>query len=148
MMARWHESLWPCLEELGVGYMAFSPLANGFLTGNVHKGMRVGFDGAAGDYRANMPQFTDANIERNQALLDMLDGMAAAHGVSVPQLSLAWMICKKPWLVPIPGSRKAERIAQNAVEGDVTLSADEISRIDTALGGMDLEVFGGNVAAK
>ena len=148
MMARWHESLWPTLEELGIGYMAFSPLANGFLTGQVKKGMQAGFDGAAGDYRANMPQFKDENIEKSQALLDMLDAMAADHGISVPQLSLAWMICKKPWLVPIPGSRKAERIAQNAAAGDVVLSADEIARIDTALDGMDFEVFGGNAAAK
>ena len=148
MMAREHESLWSTLEELGIGFLAFSPLANGFLTGQVKKGMQAGFDGKAGDYRANMPQFKDENIEKSQALLDMLNDTAAAHGISVPQLSLAWMICKKPWLVPIPGSRKAERIEQNAAAGDVVLSAEEIARIDAALDGMEFEVFGVHAAAK
>ena len=95
MMTRWSESHWPTLEGLGIGCKAFSPLANRFLTGNVQKSMQAGFDGKAGDYCAHMPQRKDENIEKSQALLDMLDDTAAAHGCSVPQLSLAWMICKK-----------------------------------------------------
>lgn len=145
MMARWHEELFPVCEELGVGFLAFSPLANGFLAGGVHKGMQAGFSAEEGDYRASMPQFADEAIERNRDLTALLDEVAAGHGATPAQVGLAWMICKKPYIVPIPGSRKASRIRENAGAADVELSGDEVAAIDAALDAMGMsEVFGGS----
>ncbi len=141
MMARHHEVLFPVLEELGVSLVAFSPMANGFLTDGYGVGTR--FDPAT-DYRAAMPQFTDAAVEQNQALLALLRRTAAEKQATPAQISLAWMLCKKPWIVPIPGTRKEQRMAENAGAADVTLSPDEVRAIDDALGGMDMSaVFGG-----
>ncbi|MGI6231179.1 MAG: aldo/keto reductase [Tractidigestivibacter sp.] len=148
MMARWHESLFPTLEELGIGFIAFSPLANGFLTGAVTKGDAASFDPAT-DYRASMPQFDADAIDKNQALTDFLAALAARHDATPAQVSLAWMCCKKPYIVPIPGSRHLDRLAQNAAAGDIELSADEVAAIDAALDSMDMsDVFGGSKAAK
>ena len=147
MMARWHEALFPALEELGIGLLAFSPLANGFLTGTVNKGAQAGFNGAAGDYRASMPQFTDEAIEKNRALVELIERYAAERGATPAQVSLAWMIRKKPWIVPIPGSRKENRITENAGAAAVKLTDDEVAAIDAALDGMEMSgVFGGSAA--
>ena len=141
MMARHYESLFPILEELGIGLVAFSPMANGFLTGKYGKGQR--FD-PKNDYRAVMPQFTDEAIEQNAELLKLLDTMAAEKNATPAQISLAWMLCKKPWIVPIPGTRKEERMAENAGATGVKLSAAEVRTIDDALEKMKMSaVFGG-----
>lgn len=141
MMARHYEPLFQTLEELGVGLVAFSPMANGFLTGQYGKGQR--FD-AATDYRAAMPQFTDKAVEQNAVLLKLLADMAAEKGATSAQISMAWMLCKHPWIVPIPGTRKEERMKENAGAATVTLSHEEVSALDDALGHMDLSaVFGG-----
>lgn len=141
MMARWYEGLFPALEELGVGLVAFSPMANGFLTGCYGKGHH--FD-AATDYRAAMPQFTDASVEQNAALLRLLSDIAAEKNATPAQISLAWMLCKRPWIVPIPGTRKENRMAENAGAAAVKLSTDEVKALDNALGSMKLSaVFGG-----
>ena len=141
MMARHYEPLFPTLEELGVGLVAFSPMANGFLTGQYGKGQR--FD-AATDYRAAMPQFTDKAVEQNAVLLKLLADMAAEKGATSAQISMAWMLCKHPWIVPIPGTRKEERMKENAGAATVTLSHEEVSALDDALDHMDLSaVFGG-----
>lgn len=148
MMARWHESLFPVLEELGVGFMAFSPLANGFLTGTFKKGDSAKFTKGT-DYRSSMPQFTDEAIEKNQALVDLIGSYAAAHDATDAQISLAWMLAKKPYLVPIPGSRKESRLRENAGAADVMLSAEEVAAIDAALDQIPMSgVFGGRAAAK
>ena len=141
MMARHYENLFPVLEELGVGLVAFSPMANGFLTGKYGKGQH--FDPRT-DYRAAMPQFTDEAVERNTALLKLLNGMAAEKNATPAQISMAWMLCKKPWIVPIPGTRKEERMAENAGSAMVRLSADEVNTLDKALDSMEMsDVFGG-----
>jgi len=140
-MARHHESLFPVLEELGIGFVAFSPMANGFLTGKYGKG--ITFDKRQ-DYRAAMPQFTDEGIDKNQELLEMLRQMAEEKGATEAQLSLAWMMCKKPWIVPIPGTRKKERLIENAGAAEIQLSELEIAKLDTALENMEIsDVFGG-----
>lgn len=142
MMARWYENLFPVLEELHIGYVAFSPLANGFLSGKYDKSSQ--FD-AETDYRSVMPQFQPENIDRNHDLLTLLQKLAEQNNATPAQISLAWMLCKKPYIVPIPGTRRLSRLLENAGAADVTLSAEEVSAIDEALNGMEMsEVFGGS----
>ena len=126
--------------------MAFSPLANGFLSARYGKDSR--FE-AGTDYRSVMPQFTAEAIEKNKSLLGLLDTMAAEKSATLAQISLAWMLCKKPYIVPIPGTRKLDRLTENAGAADVCLTADEVERIDRALDGMEMsEVFGGSKICK
>ena len=141
MMARWHETIFPVCEELNIAYVAFSPMANGFLTGRYTPDTK--FEGSQ-DYRASMPQYTKDGYEKAKALLDMLNEMAADKQVTTSQLSLTWMICKKPYIVPIPGSRKQERLRENFAAGNIVLTQDEIDKIDKKLDTMDFDVFGGN----
>lgn len=146
MMARWHEKLFPALEELGIGFVAFSPLANGFLSAKYDKNST--FDNAL-DYRSNMPQFTEKGVEQNRALLDLIAKMACEKNATPAQISLAWMMCKKPYIVPIPGTRKPERLRENAAASDVALTPDEVTAIDSALDNMEMsEVFGGSKIVK
>lgn len=146
MMARQYEALFPALEELGIGLVAFSPMANGFLTGKYGKGAQ--FDRKT-DYRAVMPQFTDEAVEQNCALLGLLADMAEAKGATQAQISLAWMLCKKPWIVPIPGTRRAERMIENAGAANVVLTSAEVRAIDEALDGMEMSaVFGGSAVRR
>lgn len=142
MMARWYENLFPVLEELHIGYVAFSPLANGFLSGKYDKSSQ--FDDET-DYRSIMPQFQPENIDRNHNLLTLLQKLAEQNNATPAQISLAWMLCKKPYLVPIPGTRRLSRLLENADAADVTLSAEEVAAIDKTLDGMAMsEVFGGS----
>ena len=142
MMARWNESLFPMLEELGIGFVAFSPLANGLLSRCYTENDR--FD-AADDYRASMPQFQRKSFGQNRALFSLLDELAEQKHATPAQVSLAWMMCKKPWIVPIPGTRKLCRLKENIGAADICLSAEEIKDIDAALGTMGMsDVFGGS----
>ena len=146
MMARWHESLFPVLEELGIGYVAFSPLANGFLSAKYNSNSQ--FDGVS-DYRSIMPQFTGEGVDQNQELLALLHRMAKEKDATSAQISLAWMLCKKPYLVPIPGSRKVERMQENADAANVVLTAEEVKSLDEALDTMEMsDVFGGSQIKK
>ena len=146
MMARWHEKLFPVLEELNIGFVAFSPLANGFLSGRYGKGTQ--FDGVL-DYRSAMPQFTDKGVEQNSALLSLLNKIASDKNATPSQISLAWMMCKKPYIVPIPGTRKTERSKENAAASDIVLTSNEIAEIDSALDNMEMSpVFGGSKIIK
>lgn len=146
MMARWYEELFPTLEELHIGYVAFSPLANGFLSGRYDKTSQ--FE-AGTDYRSVMPQFQPENIDRNRELLALLAQLATAKNATPAQISLAWMLCKKPYIVPIPGTRKANRLTENAGAADICLSAAEVASIDAALDHMEMsQVFGGSRIAK
>lgn len=142
MMARWHEALFPVLEELDVAFVAFSPLANGFLSGAYNS--KTTFEGAQ-DYRAGMPQYTEDGERRAQPLVDLIAELAAKHGATPAQVSLAWMLGKKPQIIPIPGSRKPERLQQNLRAADVKLAEREIVQIDHLLDTLDLKVFGGHV---
>lgn len=140
MMARWYESLFPVLEELGIGYVAFSPLANGILTG----AYRAGETYAADDYRSRMPQYSPEAFEANRKLFEVLNQLARQKEATPAQISLAWMLCKKPYIVPIPGSRKAERIQENAGAAETRLTGEEVAAIDQSLNSMEMSgVYGG-----
>ncbi len=147
MMARWHEAWFPTLEELGIGFVAFSPLANGLLTRNYTADSQ--FD-IKTDYRAVMPQYRKESFDENKELFALIDGLAEEHHATPAQISLAWMMCKKPWIVPIPGTRCLCRLKENFGAMDVELSEEEIKHIDHALDTMKMsEVFGGSpVVAK
>lgn len=141
MMARWHEKLFPVLEELNIGYVAFSPLANGILSDAFAKGEQ--FDKA--DYRSAMPQYSDEAFEQNRELLDLIRNLASEKNATPAQISLAWILGKKPYIVPIPGSRKTERIKENIGAADIILTADEVEKIDKKLNNMEMSaVFGGS----
>lgn len=143
MMARWHEKLFPVCEELNVGYVAFSPMANGFLSDAFKKGEKF----AAGDFRNNMPQYSDKGQEQNAALLEHLRALAAEKDATPAQLSMAWMLCKKPYIMPIPGTRNKNRMLENAGAADVRLTAEEVARIDSLLDNIEMSaVFGGHSA--
>lgn len=141
MMARWHESLFPVLEELEIGYVAFSPLANGFLSAQYGKDAK--FETGT-DYRSIMPQFTAEAIDKNEKLLELLNMVAKGKKATPGQISLAWMLCKKPYIVPIPGTRKAERLKENAGAAEVELTESDIKVLDKLLASMEMsDVFGG-----
>lgn len=146
MMARWYESLFPVLEELHIGYVAFSPLANGFLSAKYDKHSK--FE-AKTDYRSAMPQFTAEAIDKNAGLLALLHQITQEKEATPAQISLAWMLNKKPYIVPIPGTRTADRLAENAGAADVMLSEDEVKKLDAALDALEMsEVFGGSKIQK
>lgn len=141
MMARWHETLFPVLEELGIGFVAFSPLANGLLSDRYTVSSH--FD-AGTDYRASMPQFRSESYDKNHALMELLRRMAEEKNATPAQVSLAWMLCKKPWIVPIPGTRKVERLQENAGAAEIVLTSEEVSQIDRTLDAISMsDVFGG-----
>lgn len=141
MMARWNEALFPVCEELNIAFVAFSPMANGFLTGAY--GPNTKFEGAQ-DYREGMPQYTADGDHRAAPLTAFLAELAQKHHATPGQISLAWILGKKPYLIPIPGSRKPHRLKENFEAQNVVLSADEITQIDTLLASLDLKVFGGH----
>lgn len=145
VMARWHESLFPVLEELGVGFVAFSPMANGFLTGAYTAQSK--FE-AGTDYRSNMPQYTQEGFEKSRELMELLNSLVEEKQATPAQISMAWMLCKKPYIVPIPGSRKPERLRENLGAARIQLTDEEIRKIDEISGQADLPVFGGSKANK
>ena len=141
MMARWYEKLFPVLEELQIGYVAFSPLANGFLSARY--GKDAVFDSQY-DYRSMMPQFSGQGIDENRKLLALLDRTAKEKCATPAQISLAWMLCKKQYLVPIPGTRNKGRMLENADASSIRLTASEVKALDDALDRMEMsDVFGG-----
>ncbi len=141
MMARWYEKLFPVLEELQIGYVAFSPLANGFLSARY--GKDAVFDSQY-DYRSMMPQFSVQGINENRKLLALLDRTAKEKCATPAQISLAWMLCKKQYLVPIPGTRNKGRMLENADASSIRLTASEVKALDDALDRMEMsDVFGG-----
>ena len=146
IMARWYERLFPVLEELSIGYVAFSPLANGLLSAQY--GKKSEFE-AGTDYRSIMPQFTPEGMEQNQKLLELLHQLAREKQATPAQISLAWMLCKKSYVVPIPGTRKPERMRENAGAAEIILTASEVQTLDNALNNMEMsQVFGGTKIIK
>lgn len=146
MMARWHETIFPALEELQIGYVAFSPLANGVLSDcyNENSKFEMGTD-----YRSFMPQFKPEAYEENKELFALIRRMAQEKDATPAQISLAWMLCKKPYIVPIPGTRKLARLKENAGASDIVLTKQEVCAIDARLEQMSMsQVFGGTQMAK
>lgn len=146
MMARWHERLLPVVEELGIGFVAHSPLANGLLT-NRYTADSI-FDPTT-DYRASMPQYRPESFGKNRALFSLLEQLADEHRATASQISLAWMMNKRPPIVPIPGTRHLCRLKENIGAADIHLTDEEVKAIDAALDAMEMsEVFGGSPIKK
>ncbi|HEY0178951.1 MAG TPA: aldo/keto reductase [Dokdonella sp.] len=119
----------PACRALGIGFVAYSPLGRGFLTGAI----RAADDLAANDWRRQNPRFQAASIERNRALVDAVTALAAARGCTPAQLALAWLLSRGPDVVPIPGTRRIERLDENAGAAAIELTAYELARIDEVL---------------
>lgn len=146
MMARWHEPLLPVVEELGIGFVAYSPLANGLLSNRYTAD--TPFDPAT-DYRASMPQYRRESFEKNRMLFSLLEQLADEHHATASQISLAWMMNKRPPIVPIPGTRHLCRLKENIGAADIHLTDEEVKTIDAALDAMEMsEVFGGSPIKK
>lgn len=144
MMFREYEKLFPVLEELNVGFVAFSPLANGFLSAQYKSNDQFVSDK---DYRKTMPQYQAGAYEQNTELVFLLKNMAAKRNTTTAQIALAWLLGKKPYIVPIPGTTKYERMKENAKATEVWLSDAEIAEIDTSLNNIRMSgVFGGHAA--
>jgi len=118
----------PTLEELGVGLVAFSPLGRGFLTGKVDATTSFG----PGDFRAGLPRFQPQVMRANQALVDRLEAIAAEKQATPAQVSLAWLLAQKPWIIPIPGTTKLSRLEENIAAASLVLTADDLAKIDAA----------------
>jgi aryl-alcohol dehydrogenase-like predicted oxidoreductase len=125
-------------EDLGIGFVPFSPLGKGFLTGTISAS--TSFD-ASNDIRSTIPRFTPEALQHNQAMVDLLASIAQRKGATPGQIALAWLLAQKPWIVPIPGTRKLHRLEENIGAADVELSADELAEIEGAAS--KIEVHGG-----
>lgn len=135
MMERvFEQDVIPTCEELGIGFAPFSSLASGFLSGTV----RATDTYTGDDVRRVITRFANDNIAKNQPLLDLLTTFASEKGATPAQISLAWMLHKKPFIVPIPGSRKRERIVENLGAADVDLTDEEFARIEAALATIEI----------
>lgn len=129
LWTRQHEAtVMPVVEELGIGWAAYSPLGKGFLTGKAPSAA----DLKDGDFRKNLPRYQADAMAANQALVDLLGEVAADHDATPAQVALAWILARKPWIVPIPGTTKAARVQENIAAAGLTLSDDQIGRIDGA----------------
>ncbi|MFJ8996224.1 aldo/keto reductase [Streptomyces sp. NPDC102279] len=124
----------PTLEELGIGLVPFSPLGSGFLTGAIDAS--TSFDST--DMRTTMPRFSADARAANQAVVDLLVTVAAGKGATPAQISLAWLLAQKPWIAPIPGTRRAMRIAENVGGADIELSVSDLHQIDKAFAAVDV----------
>lgn len=129
MERKFEQDVIPACEELGIGFVPFSPLASGFLSGKYTKTQQYTGD----DVRRVITRFAPENVERNQPLLDLLYDMAWKKKVSMAQISLAWMLYKKNFIVPIPGMRRAERMEENFGAASVTLSGAEYEKLEIEL---------------
>ena len=118
----------PTVEELGISFVPYSPLGKGFLTGKIDQ--RTSFDSS--DIRTTIPRFTPAAREANQALVDLLGTIAERKQATPAQIALAWLLAQKPWIVPIPGTRRLERLEENMGAADVELTADDLREIEDA----------------
>lgn len=116
----------PVCGELGIGFVPFSPLGRGFLAGAVDRTEEFG----AGDIRATIPRFTTENRTANRALVDQVRALAADRGATPGQVALAWLLAQQPWIVPIPGTRRSERVQENIDAASVELSDDDLARLD------------------
>jgi pyridoxine 4-dehydrogenase len=134
----WREpekEIFSTLEELGIGFVPFSPLGRGFLTGAINE--NTTFDSK--DFRNNVPRFTAENRKANQALVDVLGDLAAKKNATRAQLALAWLLARQPWIVPIPGTTKPHRLEENLGAAELELSAEDLGEIEQALAGVEVQ---------
>lgn len=125
----------PVLEELGIGFVPFSPLGKGFLTGAIDSSTQFGDK----DFRNSVPRLSAENRAANQALVDTVTRIAADKGISPAQLALAWVLAQQPWIVPIPGTTKLHRLEENIGGADVTLTAGELAEIEQSVAGIEIK---------
>jgi aryl-alcohol dehydrogenase-like predicted oxidoreductase len=125
----------PLLEELGIGFVPFSPLGRGFLTGKINENTR--FDKT--DFRNIVPRFNEENRKVNQQLVDLLGGIAKEKDATPAQIALAWLLAQKPWIVPIPGTTKLHRLEENLGGAEVQLSVKDIDEIDTTFSAIPVQ---------
>ena len=118
----------PTLEELGIGFVPFSPLGKGFLTGAISQDTQF----SSGDFRNVVPRFSAENRKANQAIVDLVAGFAQRKHVTPAQIALAWVLAQKPWMVPIPGTTKLHRLEENLGAANVELTADDLCELDAA----------------
>lgn len=136
LWTRQHEQdIIPTLEELGIGFVPYSPLGRGFLTGQIHPDTK--FD--SNDFRSVVPRFTREAREANQSLVDLLTRVGKRKNASPAQIALAWLLAQKPWIVPIPGTTKLHRLEENLGAADVQLSADDLREIESAAAAIKIE---------
>src|SRR6266487_1626419 len=122
------ETVMPTLEEFGIGFVPFSPLGKGFLTGKIEANTK--FDST--DFRSSVPRFSPENRKANQALVDLVGSFAAQRKVTPAQTALAWLLAKKPWIVPIPGTTKLHRLQENCGAASVQLSPEDLRELESA----------------
>lgn len=122
-------------EELGIGLVPYSPLGKGFLTGAMSKDTKLG----QGDFRAMLPRFTPEAMAHNQALVDLLKQIGIEKDATPAQIALAWLLAKKPWIVPIPGTTRLNRLKENLGAADIALTADDVTRIENAAAAIQIE---------
>ena len=125
----------PLLEELGIGFVPFSPLGKGFLTGSIDAQTSFG----ATDFRNSVPRFAPEARQANRALVDVLAGIAARKHVTPAQLALAWLLAQKPWIVPIPGTTKLHRLQENTGAVDVVLTVEDLQEIEAAVANIPVQ---------
>ncbi|HMW16581.1 MAG TPA: aldo/keto reductase [Accumulibacter sp.] len=121
--------LLPTLEELGIGFVPYSPLGRGFLTGKIDS--HTAFDES--DFRQGLPRFTPEARQANQVVVDVLSRLATQKNATPAQIALAWLLAKKPWLVPIPGTRRLDRLDENLAAATIILNAEELAEIDRSV---------------
>ena len=129
------EEILPTLEELGIGFVPFSPLGRGFLTGKINENTK--FDST--DFRSNLPRFTPEALKTNQALVDLLNRFAKLKNVSPAQITLAWLLSQKPWIVPIPGTTKLNRLEENIASASIELTQNDMKEINEAASKIKIE---------
>jgi aryl-alcohol dehydrogenase-like predicted oxidoreductase len=129
------QEILPVLEELGIGFVPFSPLGKGFLTGKINE--NTTFDKT--DFRNSVPRFSEENRKANQALVDLLNNIAQVKEASPAKIALAWLLQQQPWIVPIPGTTKISRLEENIGAAAIDLSADDLSEIQLALSNIDIQ---------
>lgn len=129
------EQILPVLEELGIGFVPFSPLGKGFLTGTIKPGAKF----AEGDFRNIVPRFQAENLEGNQAFVNLLEQFAKEKNVTKAQIALAWILAQKPWMVPIPGTTKIERMKENTDAAHIKLSDKEVREINNAASELQMQ---------
>lgn len=129
------QDILPTLEELGIGFVPFSPLGKGFLTGAISE--NTTFDKT--DFRNTVPRFSEENRKANQALVDLLGSIATEKNASPAQIALAWLLAQKPWIVPIPGTTKLHRLEENLGAADIQLSGNDLKEINEALSNIEVQ---------
>ena len=124
----------PTLEELGIGFVPFSPLGRGFLSGTIDSTTAFG----PGDFRNNVPRFSEENRRANRGVVELLRRTAAEKGATPAQIALAWLLAQKPWIVPIPGTTKAHRLDENVAAAEVELTAEDLRKIEQAASALEI----------